>query len=189
MRIRQGCMDIVGEIKYYKKRRRHTRWNCDWSSDVCSSDLCAENKISGSNFVPESFTDLGDSERNSHPGSIQNASEIHKHCLGSFRPEVSSIRRLFCRADKCFKHQVKHPFSCKRIFCSAARTNPFTDLICPEPSVAFFTFHQRICKVCNVAGCLPNFWIHNQSRINPHNILPKLNKPFPPSLFRSEEHT
>src|SRR5689334_23815694 len=20
--------------------RRHTRWNCDWSSDVCSSDLC-----------------------------------------------------------------------------------------------------------------------------------------------------
>src|SRR5438309_1073962 len=20
-------------------RRRHTRWNCDWSSDVCSSDL------------------------------------------------------------------------------------------------------------------------------------------------------
>src|SRR5438309_500298 len=22
-------------------RRRHTRWNCDWSSDVCSSDLYA----------------------------------------------------------------------------------------------------------------------------------------------------
>src|SRR6185369_2003382 len=23
-------------------RRRHTRFKCDWSSDVCSSDLCAE---------------------------------------------------------------------------------------------------------------------------------------------------
>src|SRR3989338_10025890 len=23
----------------YSKRRRHTRWICDWSSDVCSSDL------------------------------------------------------------------------------------------------------------------------------------------------------
>src|SRR5438309_10371476 len=22
-----------------KSGRRHTRWNCDWSSDVCSSDL------------------------------------------------------------------------------------------------------------------------------------------------------
>src|SRR5689334_10441134 len=24
---------------YRSSRRRHTRWNCDWSSDVCSSDL------------------------------------------------------------------------------------------------------------------------------------------------------
>src|SRR3989338_2105106 len=23
----------------FKKRRGHRRWNCDWSSDVCSSDL------------------------------------------------------------------------------------------------------------------------------------------------------
>src|SRR6266481_3518164 len=25
----------------FSSRRRHTRWNCDWSSDVCSSDLAA----------------------------------------------------------------------------------------------------------------------------------------------------
>src|SRR6266481_5732561 len=24
---------------FFSNRRRHTRWNCDWSSDVCSSDL------------------------------------------------------------------------------------------------------------------------------------------------------
>src|SRR5689334_24677333 len=26
---------------FFSSRRRHTRWNCDWSSDVCSSDLGA----------------------------------------------------------------------------------------------------------------------------------------------------
>src|SRR5689334_24745337 len=26
-------------IFFFSIRRRHTRWNCDWSSDVCSSDL------------------------------------------------------------------------------------------------------------------------------------------------------
>src|SRR5689334_15586992 len=26
---------------FFSSRRRHTRWNCDWSSDVCSSDLAA----------------------------------------------------------------------------------------------------------------------------------------------------
>src|SRR5689334_18483358 len=25
-------------IFFFSSRRRHTRWNCDWSSDVCSSD-------------------------------------------------------------------------------------------------------------------------------------------------------
>src|SRR5438309_6378350 len=24
---------------FFSRRRRHTRWNCDWSSDVCSPDL------------------------------------------------------------------------------------------------------------------------------------------------------
>src|SRR3989338_10764261 len=24
---------------FFSSRRRHTRWSCDWSSDVCSSDL------------------------------------------------------------------------------------------------------------------------------------------------------
>src|SRR5689334_7765053 len=27
---------------FFSSRRQHTRWNCDWSSDVCSSDLGAE---------------------------------------------------------------------------------------------------------------------------------------------------
>src|SRR5260370_12339723 len=26
---------------FFSSRRRHTRFKCDWSSDVCSSDLCA----------------------------------------------------------------------------------------------------------------------------------------------------
>src|SRR6267143_3521063 len=27
---------------FFSSRRRQTRWNCDWSSDVCSSDLWSE---------------------------------------------------------------------------------------------------------------------------------------------------
>src|SRR5438309_2747916 len=29
----------VSDSFVFSSRRRHTRWNCDWSSDVCSSDL------------------------------------------------------------------------------------------------------------------------------------------------------
>src|SRR6266568_1615656 len=29
----------MGMCFFFSSRSRHTRWNCDWSSDVCSSDL------------------------------------------------------------------------------------------------------------------------------------------------------
>src|SRR6266568_6729789 len=32
-------INITLWIFFFSSRRRHTRWNCDWSSDVCSSDL------------------------------------------------------------------------------------------------------------------------------------------------------
>src|SRR5688572_26530744 len=30
---------LVGFFFFFSSRRRHTRFDCDWSSDVCSSDL------------------------------------------------------------------------------------------------------------------------------------------------------
>src|SRR5688572_22492515 len=30
---------------FFSSRRRHTRFDCDWSSDVCSSDLCPRERI------------------------------------------------------------------------------------------------------------------------------------------------
>src|SRR2546430_7832329 len=38
----QWALQIVVEIPllfFFSSRRRHTRFDCDWSSDVCSSDL------------------------------------------------------------------------------------------------------------------------------------------------------
>src|SRR5689334_12620362 len=38
--IRARSRRCVGGCSFFfSSRRRHTRWNCDWSSDVCSSDL------------------------------------------------------------------------------------------------------------------------------------------------------
>src|SRR5689334_24463460 len=34
-----GVSDTRWPSFFFSSRRRHTRWNCDWSSDVCSSDL------------------------------------------------------------------------------------------------------------------------------------------------------
>src|SRR5260370_20067825 len=37
-------------VFFFSSRRRHTRFKCDWSSDVCSSDLCGAATLTG--YVP-----------------------------------------------------------------------------------------------------------------------------------------
>src|SRR2546430_10068557 len=43
MKGRSVCARVdvrrVSDIFFFSSRRRHTRFDCDWSSDVCSSDL------------------------------------------------------------------------------------------------------------------------------------------------------
>src|SRR2546430_6687242 len=41
-----GKTDVIAEVFFFfSSRRRHTRFDCDWSSDVCSSDLVQEAAI------------------------------------------------------------------------------------------------------------------------------------------------
>src|SRR3989338_172187 len=44
-------------VFFFSSRRRHTRWNCDWSSDVCSSDLVLFLGIHGFNLELDGAAD------------------------------------------------------------------------------------------------------------------------------------
>src|SRR2546427_7659956 len=35
-----SVIQLLYSFFFFSSRRRHTRFDCDWSSDVCSSDLC-----------------------------------------------------------------------------------------------------------------------------------------------------
>src|SRR5205085_8000614 len=43
------CLDGYGYLVcfFFSSRRRHTRFDCDWSSDVCSSDLIVSASMIG----------------------------------------------------------------------------------------------------------------------------------------------
>src|SRR2546427_9736795 len=47
---------------FFSSRRRHTRFDCDWSSDVCSSDLWVRNQLVGTGKARELYftTDIVD---------------------------------------------------------------------------------------------------------------------------------
>src|SRR6266478_9762705 len=48
---------------FFSSRRRHTRFDCDWSSDVCSSDLSADEAPNVSVKCPELLLHFEESAR------------------------------------------------------------------------------------------------------------------------------
>src|SRR5260221_7750339 len=71
------CVSFVRScFFFFSSRRRHTRSLCDWSSDVCSSDLCWN---SGGRKVPKK--------------ALDSLHEI-KAFLGTFRPPEFQQRSL-----------------------------------------------------------------------------------------------
>src|SRR2546427_2867636 len=46
------CRCIGSIFFFFSSRRRHTRFDCDWSSDVCSSDLCAKESTGHGSPLP-----------------------------------------------------------------------------------------------------------------------------------------
>src|SRR2546427_11779892 len=50
-------MSILSFFFFFSSRRRHTRFDCDWSSDVCSSDLPDDRDHDGISGRPNRFFD------------------------------------------------------------------------------------------------------------------------------------
>src|SRR2546430_3111418 len=78
---------------FFSSRRRHTRFDCDWSSDVCSSDLRRRPRTRGK---------LARASRSHRPPS-QRRSEEHTS-------ELQSQSNLVCRLllEKKKKIQKRH---------------------------------------------------------------------------------
>src|SRR2546430_8488840 len=74
-----SAVSCIGVFFFFSSRRRHTRFDCDWSSDVCSSDLSSgqvarlpgREATRGSEASEPAGKDVGATDRwlALHPGS------------------------------------------------------------------------------------------------------------------------
>src|SRR2546430_5894007 len=46
------CSTDIVFVFFFSSRRRHTRFDCDWSSDVCSSDLTPQRRPTSLSAAP-----------------------------------------------------------------------------------------------------------------------------------------
>src|SRR2546430_6701853 len=91
--------EFIVVVFFFSSRRRHTRFDCDWSSDVCSSDLRKRGQIDP----------VGDYHRNLPPppqclpqliADTDNLSRTQRRQVRQTNPQVSSQRSEERRVGK-----------------------------------------------------------------------------------------
>src|SRR5437588_10993183 len=98
------CLDILLHLEFFvcsffffSSRRRHTRSLCDWSSDVCSSDLVVDSLVEEVDVMPTLLELLGVSP----PAGVQGKSLVplaknpkarHKDAVFSEFPTIKMAR-------------------------------------------------------------------------------------------------
>src|SRR2546430_3119586 len=69
---------------FFSSRRRHTRFDCDWSSDVCSSDLDRKKEAGGSS--PWFPAGCGPPSRACRPSERSEERRVGKECRSRWSP-------------------------------------------------------------------------------------------------------
>src|SRR2546430_10688200 len=64
---------------FFSSRRRHTRFDCDWSSDVCSSDLFVQKRLDAEQLGLVSILGQAEVGQNDHLRSMSGAGERAQH--------------------------------------------------------------------------------------------------------------
>src|SRR5260370_27610169 len=86
-----GVIQSCGLNFFFSSRRRHTRFKCDWSSDVCSSDLVRSDD--GVQFAARDIKRdvIGREDATEPPDQIFNAEQGFSH--GAASPAALRCRR------------------------------------------------------------------------------------------------
>src|SRR5260370_35940757 len=83
----------MGVLFFFSSRRRHTRFKCDWSSDVCSSDLASNAPCRAISWAC-SRTDTAGMGHDSRPG--RNPANTKEKTPPALSPNAAPSRNRAC---------------------------------------------------------------------------------------------
>src|SRR5205085_2835290 len=86
-------IEIAIVMFFFSSRRRHTRFDCDWSSDVCSSDLTKGVPWSPMRIAEQNRTEPDRKGRAEIDGKIEPAKNAREQVLVRFAELVADVCR------------------------------------------------------------------------------------------------
>src|SRR2546430_4044150 len=86
------CLFYALFFFFFSSRRRHTRFDCDWSSDVCSSDLSSLRRMPDTRSSDSSAASMASMHCQYSPSSRAVTARSEEHTS-----ELQSQSNLVCR--------------------------------------------------------------------------------------------
>src|SRR5256886_5081478 len=85
---------------FFSSRRRHTRFDCDWSSDVCSSDLgdfTVKLKNDRKRDIDDIMNDVRSEIEQTEPATKVEFVQVLQDMIGDLTSQPEQIGRASCR--------------------------------------------------------------------------------------------
>src|SRR2546427_9053792 len=121
MRIPMICVCI---FFFFSSRRRHTRFDCDWSSDVCSSDLLTKrNPLSGREWGAKLSAALLKEDERELERLLHSVSWV----ANELKPNISQTRTLSQMLIRAVRFALRQTVRQAEL-CSLALTDELTGL-------------------------------------------------------------
>src|SRR5256886_9306962 len=117
-RIRSGN-SLAACSFFFSSRRRHTRFDCDWSSDVCSSDLYW---LNASELILPLATDSRQLRRARAQTAKSSVAKMLLPLMGSQRGSPGRVRPFVDR--KSTRLNSSHSQISYAVFCLKKKTRP-----------------------------------------------------------------
>src|SRR5215211_1061769 len=166
----------------------------------------AEYEVARCDLVPERLPDLGDPERYLDPAGLQDVLEVDEDPLRRLGPKVRDVLRALYGPGVGLEHQVegahgrKIPAAVHRVFDPIVALDDLGQLIWaqsldflprgrldqvvgPVASSRTPALDEHVVEACDVPGGLPNFGVHDDGGVYPHDVVAHVDHAAPPLLF------
>ena len=148
----------------------------------------AKNKVTGGNFISETFTHLSNSKWRLLATRLQDVGEIDEHTLRSFWAKINSRTLTLDRAGMRLEHQIKSACICKGATFFRLRTIPIIELILSKSALADRAVDKRIAEVAQVSTGFKNLGCPENRCINQYDVVALLNHRANPRIFNVAQH-
>ena len=144
----------------------------------------AKREVARRNLVAKRLSDLRDAEGRALARALIDVFEVDEDALSRLRAQIGDGRRILHRAHRRAHHQIEVARLGKRVFAAAVGAlRAILEVIGAKAVLADLAIDHDVVKSIDVSRGLPDHRMHDDRRVEGHDVVAQLDGVAPPGAF------